>query len=99
VKPNVRQRKEQLGVVKRALSAVVLVLALAVPVALYARELLAVDRCMDHGGSFDYAAGTCDFSISHPIVSFESRNQGVLVGSAITSLLAVGLLARRRKEA
>jgi len=28
-------------------------------------ELLAVDSCLDRGGSYDYAAGICDFQKSH----------------------------------
>ncbi len=29
-------------------------------------EFIAVDACLDRGGSYNYATGVCDFTESHP---------------------------------
>ena len=39
-------------------------------------EWIVVDRCLDRGGSFDYAKMTCDQSKSHPFVSYAVRHPG-----------------------
>jgi hypothetical protein len=44
-----------------------------------------VDRCLDAGGSYDYAKGICDFKASHPA-------QGELASvPAIIAMLGMGL--------
>jgi hypothetical protein len=37
-------------------------------------EWIVVDRCLDQGGSFDYARMTCDQSANHPFVSYAERH-------------------------
>ncbi len=32
-----------------------------------AQEYFAIDRCIDRGGSYDYAGHLCDFKQSHPV--------------------------------
>jgi len=29
-------------------------------------ETAAIDDCLDHGGSYDYDEGRCDFDVNHP---------------------------------
>jgi hypothetical protein len=40
----------------------------------YARECLAVDACMDAGGSFDYLTAACDHQQNHPYRAYSPRN-------------------------
>jgi hypothetical protein len=53
-------------------------------------DFLAVDRCLDAGGSYDYAKQVCDFNISHPIqssrVTFWEGLGIVLVGLGIGTI-------------
>ena len=35
----------------------------------FGRQFLAVDACLDSGGSYDYEAETCDYSVNHPSAS------------------------------
>ena len=32
----------------------------------FLREPLAVDRCLDSGGSYDYETGACDYEVNRP---------------------------------
>jgi hypothetical protein len=47
------------------------------------RTFLAVDACLDTGGSFDYVKGMCDYARSHPYLA-----QGNAVRVAVAVLLA-----------
>jgi hypothetical protein len=49
----------------RKLGAIFIVVAI-ISAALSVKEFLAVDSCLDSGGSFDYESGTCDKLNSHP---------------------------------
>ena len=57
-----------------ALLLVVGTLLLGAVLVSYARELFAVDTCLDGGGSFDYAVGACDHKESHRYVPFNARH-------------------------
>ena len=61
------------------------------------REQLAVDRCLDRGGSFDYACSTCDFANDHRYHPYLARHPvRVPVVLAMSIVLAgVALFARR----
>jgi hypothetical protein len=84
---------------KRRWAVAVMALSLGLPCFLYAREFLVVDGCLDHGGSFDYASGTCDFAINHQFVPFASRH-GKLLASSVAGLMAgLALLMKRPKAA
>ena len=51
---------------KRRFALIVLGVALVVwPVLSYIRECVAVDACLDAGGSFDYAQSRCDHLENH----------------------------------
>jgi hypothetical protein len=80
-------------------------LLVASPVRTYLSEWLAVDRCLDSGGSFDYASMQCDQAKNHPFVPFEARHprlfQTLRVRFVIAGpLLLVGLavMARSRRS-
>jgi hypothetical protein len=62
------------------------------------RTFLAVDSCLDGGGSFDYAKGECDFVENHP---FGTRISGpVFVGGGIALvLIGAALLVFSRRTA
>ena len=63
----------------------------------YAHEFLAVDGCLDGGGSFDYSAGACDHMQSHSYVPFTGRHPSakptLISGGA---LILVGLFLWKR---
>jgi hypothetical protein len=56
-------------------AAIVIGLALPAPaVFTLASEFIVVDRCLDVGGSYDYARSVCDHTQSHPYVPFATRH-------------------------
>jgi len=79
-----------------AIAVLAVALAFAWP---FAVEFVAVDRCLDAGGSFDYKSGQCDFKTNHPSIGLWERH-GVFLMIAV-ALGAVGcglLLSRKRHE-
>jgi hypothetical protein len=82
-------------------------LALPLPAAMsYASELLAVDACLDQGGSYDYAKGRCDDQISHPYVTYEVRHPllahtflPAIAGAVILVLTGSVVTGRSRRDA
>jgi hypothetical protein len=67
----------------------------------YTSEFLAVDACLDGGGSYDYSRGECDHGSNHPYLPFSSRHP-LLVGSfsalsfAGLAMVTIGAVLRRR---
>jgi hypothetical protein len=60
---------------KRGLMLLVLGGVLALwPAVDYLREFVAVDACLDAGGSFDYAQSRCDLRESHEFVAYSVRH-------------------------
>ena len=65
-------------------------------------EFVAVDRCLDAGGSYDYLSSTCGFAENHPYSPVLDRQGFRIVGSAVFLLLGVvafGLLVTGRTHA
>jgi hypothetical protein len=59
--------------------------------------LLAVDSCLDAGGSFNYASHVCDFERSHPYVSqSHSMRFGLALALALLGV-AVTIVGRYRR--
>ena len=54
----------------------------------YARESLAVEGTLDHGGSWDYVAGRADFSESHPFIPYAERHEFLIRISTVSALAA-----------
>jgi hypothetical protein len=54
------------ALVKERLVATFVLAVFGIPFVLMAHEFLAVDSCLDLGGSYDYAARVCDMVTSHP---------------------------------
>jgi hypothetical protein len=88
----------------RVLGTVLVLIGIALPApaaATYASEFIAVDRCLDGGGSYDYSRGACDQERSYPYIPFASRYPRLVrsfqpllfVGSG---LLVAGILLLRR---
>jgi hypothetical protein len=79
---------------------VLFVAGLLLPLAPRVAEFVAVDVCLDRGGSYDYQRSSCDFSVSHPFIPWSSRQHSPvpLVCGALASLAAVGLLLRARSH-
>ena len=79
---------------RRGLVLIVLGGALVVWPALdYVREFLAVDSCLDAGGSFDYAQSRCDRAETHPVVEYSERHANSLRTAAAGGVvLATGIV-------
>jgi hypothetical protein len=56
-------------------------------------EFLAVDRCLDAGGSFDYRELTCDFSESHSYVAFPARRPELILAGIVGSGTFIAVIA------
>jgi hypothetical protein len=79
----------QLGPLARKVAgALSLVLAVwaAWPVA---SHVLAADRCLDQGGSFNYVLGVCDESANHPALSLVVTHGFLLTLSALAGVATV----------
>jgi hypothetical protein len=50
---------------------------------------LAVDGCLDGGGSFNYVQGVCDASVNHPVLSLAVTHGFVLTVGGLACLAAV----------
>ena len=89
---------------RRGLLLIVLGGALAVwPALSYVREFVAVDSCLDAGGSFDYAQSRCDRAETYPFVAYSERHPNSLSIAAVGGVvLATGivmfLLAPQRRN-
>ena len=69
---------------------------------IFVSEFVAVDKCLDRGGSFDYLERTCDFTASHELVPFAGRHPVLTRGFPVGVIGAVGgmfvVLWRRAKR-
>ena len=61
-------------------------------------HILAVDRCLDDGGSFDYVLGQCDIKHSHEVFSIWSTHGFLMVVAFVTALHSVAVLRRAYKN-
>ena len=62
----------------------------------FAHESLAVDTCLDRGGSFDYVNTICDYDVSHPFIAYSARHpDGSLVFWSSLAISFVALIPRR----
>lgn len=60
-------------------------------------EFLAIDACLDAGGSFNYAQSVCDFRTSHPYSPTILRSPWlILLGGAMFVSGAAAILQRGR---
>ena len=55
-------------------------------------EFLAVDRCLDAGGSFNYLLGSCDLAANHPYLGVWERHGLSLGGAVACAVVAFGIL-------
>lgn len=56
-------------------------------------EHLAVDSCLDYGGSYDYIVGACDLIESHPYLPILHRHGFRIAGFAVFLLLGLAAFA------
>jgi hypothetical protein len=61
------------------------------------RAFLAVDACLDDGGSFDYLVGICDFAANHP--AHPAINLAALGLSLLWFCFGIFVLRRGRAHA
>lgn len=57
-------------------------------------HILAVDRCLDNGGSFDYVLGQCDSKYSHEAFSIWKTHGFLIVVAVVTAIHSVAALRR-----
>lgn len=64
------------------------------------RESVALDSCLDAGGSYDYAAARCDHERNHTASPFAERPRAWLLGTGIAVLLfsAGAAISARRTQ-
>ena len=62
-------------------------------------HILAVDRCLDDGASFDYVLGQCDIKYSHEVFSIWKTHGFLMVVAFVTALHSVAALRRAYKNA
>ncbi len=81
----------RLLVARRALRGVAFAFALWILFPVF-RDVVAIDSCLDNGGSFDHVRSACDFEQSHVTLSLFERQGFLLVAAlvfALPTLLAV----------
>lgn len=61
-------------------------------------HILAVDRCLDDGGSFDYVLGQCDLNHSQEVFSIWKTHGFLIVVAFVTALHSVAALRRANKN-
>ena len=66
----------------------------------YLREFVAVDSCLDSGGSFDYMHSACDHEANHPFVAYRDRYPFfvVLIGLGVGAAATAFALRRRASQ-
>lgn len=52
-------------------------------------DIVAADRCLDSGGSFDYVRSVCDMTGNHPYVSLLDRQGFRMVGAVVFGICAL----------
>jgi hypothetical protein len=100
-----RNTEQRSGVLRRRLAIVaavvgaVLVLSLAM---VAGDEFLAVDKCLDRGGAFDYQSRRCDVVVQrHVYVPFSDRHGKLLLAGKVGAVMLVvagGLLITDRLQ-
>jgi hypothetical protein len=75
-------------------------LAFAPVTVVYVRELDAIDRCLDAGGSFDYAAMRCDHQTNHAAVPFTDRHRTLVLATwgTLAGLAVAAAVTRQRRR-
>jgi hypothetical protein len=94
-------RRRPLGAHRaRVLAGASALTALAFAYALFHR-FMAVDSCLDSGGSFNYVSSVCDTATNHSSIGFLVDNGLGVTGAFVFALVAACLLlvARRAKHA
>lgn len=75
-----------------------LLLVLLLPLAYVSvRETMAVDGCLDRGGSYDYRARRCDMARTHTYEPFMERH-GTLLGATVVAVVGAGVALWLRRH-
>ena len=61
-------------------------------------HILAVDRCLDDGASFDYVLDQCDIKYSHEVFSIWKTHGFLIVVAFVTALHSAAALRRAYKN-
>ena len=78
---------------RRNFGLLLLIGAGALVLADFARELIAVDRCLDAGNVFDYREGRCRDDVTHRShVPYAARRPVLLSGVGVLVILGLGLI-------
>lgn len=79
------------------LTGIALLLVAGVIALLPLRTFLAVDSCLDGGGSYDYANRVCDFVENHPFARPRIPGSVFLGGGIVLAVIGAGLLVSSRR--
>jgi hypothetical protein len=65
----------------------------------WSHEFLAVDRCLDSGGVYDYNKGECRHDIEHlPNIGYHKQHKGLLfAAAAVMSAGAAALVLKKQR--
>ena len=89
--PDVLQM-EMMRIIRIALLAAALYMPLRAGL-IYLGDSVAVDNCLDMGGSFNYETMTCDFEKSHPYVPFDARHPNIFKTAGLCFITGIVLFA------
>ena len=67
----------------------------------YIQDSVAIDKCLDLGGSYDYLNSKCDFENNHTVVPFNHRYPKIYTGVILGfgALIVIALTPARNKKA
>jgi len=82
---------------------VIVACALLPMVGILGREFIAVDRCLDRGGAYDYEAATCDYDVERDLryVPVAERHRTALLVTGAAAAVGAGcsfLIPIRRRR-
>jgi len=77
-------------------SIAIFLLPLGVLIIDYGSEFLAVDSCLDSGGSYNYYENSCDHENNHPYSTYLTRKRGLII--IFSSLSVIGLVVFGRLQ-
>lgn len=64
----------------------------------YSFEFLAVDSCLDSGGSYDYDNNKCDKKADHPYMQYSTRKKALILSCTSLSLIGLASFLRIKKK-
>jgi len=65
----------------------------------YGRDFIAVDRCLDASGVYDFREGRCRGDVNHlPYVACAARRPNLLAGPGALTIVGIGLIVLGQRK-